>query len=126
MCLTLSSLSFDDNKGIKISQLDMFIFLQVCRTIVKNSKVKYWFWKNKWDQRNLQRKLMLQESEDHQKLTARRVWRPLRSWCHQRVWRSSEAEVQRSLKTESWSLLKVVILKTYHCRRNGSLEQRLF
>jgi len=29
-------LSFDDNKGIKKCQLDMLIFVQVCRTIDKN------------------------------------------------------------------------------------------
>jgi len=30
-----ATLSFDDNKGIKICQLDMLIFVQVCRTIDK-------------------------------------------------------------------------------------------
>jgi len=35
MCLTLPPLSFDYNKVIK-SQLDMLIFVQVCRTIDKN------------------------------------------------------------------------------------------
>jgi len=34
MCLTLSPLSFDDNKVLK-SQLDMLIFVQVCMTINK-------------------------------------------------------------------------------------------
>jgi len=34
MCLTLPPLSFDDNKVLKF-QLDMLIFVQVCRTIVK-------------------------------------------------------------------------------------------
>jgi hypothetical protein len=37
MCLTLPPLSFDDNKVLKC-QLDMLIFVQLCRTIVKNYK----------------------------------------------------------------------------------------
>jgi len=37
MCLTLPPLSFDDNKVLKC-QLDMLIFIQVYRTIVKNYK----------------------------------------------------------------------------------------
>jgi len=37
MCLILQPLSFDDNKVLKC-QLDMLIFVQVCRNIVKNYK----------------------------------------------------------------------------------------
>ena len=33
----ITTLSFDDNKVLKC-QLDMLIFVQVCRTIVKNYK----------------------------------------------------------------------------------------
>ena len=39
MCLILPPLSFDDNKVLKY-QLDMLIFVQVCRTIVKNYKLR--------------------------------------------------------------------------------------
>jgi len=45
MCLTLSPLSFDDKKVLK-SQLDMLIFVQVCKTTYKKFiclKFKYWF-----------------------------------------------------------------------------------
>ena len=34
-----ATLSFDDNKGIKKCQLDLLIFVQVCRTIDKNLSV---------------------------------------------------------------------------------------
>jgi len=40
--------------------------------------------------------LKTKKSEDHQKLVAR-------SWRHQRVWRSLEAEVHQSVKTASIS-----------------------
>jgi len=65
-------------------------------------KFKYWFWKNKREQWNLQRKLMLHarvwrlpESEDPQKLTAR-SWRYQASEDPQklkiiRVWRLKAA-----------------------------------
>jgi len=36
MCLILSLESFDDNKALKNCQLDMLIFVQVCRIIDKN------------------------------------------------------------------------------------------
>jgi len=110
MCLTLPPLSFDDNKGIKISQLDMLIFVQVCRTIVKNlhSSIgsertirikgiykgslccKYW---------------RQQESEDRVGWISSwllKSLKNLRGWRHQRVWRSSEAKVQQyeDYKTE--------------------------
>jgi len=42
----ITTLSFDDNKVLK-SQLDMILFVQVCRTIYKKFMLRYWFWKNK-------------------------------------------------------------------------------
>jgi len=92
----IATLSFDDNKqGIKMSigYDNICLSVQDHRQKLISLKLKYWFWKNKWEQWNLQKKLMLQDrvwrqrvSEDHQKLTAR-------------SWRSSES--LKSLK--NWS-----------------------
>jgi len=65
-------------------------------------KTRYWFWKNKWEQWKLQRKLMLQ------------VW----------VWRPSVFEDTQSLRFMSvWSQEPGI---SYPCRRNITLEHRLF
>ena len=71
------------------------------------------------------KKLVLQEWR--QSLKTKSVWSCLQEADVIRESEEpSEAEVHQSLKTGSWSLLKVVILNEYDCRRNGSLEQRLF
>jgi len=108
MCLTLPPLSFDDNNVLKKS----IEYTNICSS-VHDHKQKFIsrcrFWKNKEEQWNLQKKTYVAS----QSLKTTRVWRP------------SEAEDHQSLKIGSCSLLKLVILKTHHCRRNRSLEQRL-
>jgi len=82
----ITTLSFDDNKqGIKMSigYTNICSSVQDHRQKLISLKLKYWFWKNKWKQWNLQKKLMLQD----------RVWRPSEADGHQRVWRASKAEV---------------------------------
>ena len=96
--------------------------------------MKHRFWKNKWEQLNLQKgSLKLQGSiwrkevlktrgsEDNQKLTSS----ILRSWRLPeadviRSWRSSEAE-----RLEALIFVKSCFNHAYHCRRNRSLKQRL-
>ena len=56
--------SFDDNKVLKICQLDMLILVQVYMTIYKNFEIIIRFWKNKREQRN-QQKGSLEASEEN-------------------------------------------------------------
>jgi len=71
MCLTLTPLSFDENKVLKF-QLELLIFLQVCKTLVKNCKSSIGSERTKKSKGIYKRSLCCKtESEDHQKLTAR-------------------------------------------------------
>jgi len=60
MCLTLPPLCFDDNKVLK-SQLDMLIFVQVCRTIDKNLYQDFGSKRTKKSNGIYKRKLMLHD-----------------------------------------------------------------
>jgi len=51
--ITLKSL--DDNKVLKNCQLDMLIFVQVYRTVEIFFEIINRFWKNKREQRNIQK-----------------------------------------------------------------------
>jgi len=84
------------------------------RLKVISLNTRYCFWKIKWEQWNLQRKLMLQVW----------VWKPSEADCQSlktpRHWSSSEFEVKK-LKVNLFGYLKTQV-----CRRNGSMKQQLF
>jgi len=119
----------------------MLIFVQGCRTIDKNLMslyIKHRFWKNKWEQWNLQNGSLSYKIEfekdsiwssseaAHQKLS---TW----SWSHQKLLTKSslsEADVIRSIRSseaEEWNIqvVKCCYSHAWHCRRNERLEQLL-
>jgi len=124
MCLILPPWSFEDNKVLK-SQLDMLIFVQVCRTIDKNLHSNIGSERTNENSDIFRRKLVLQdwrqrESEDPseadcQKLTSSESLKIIRSWSSTKSdWK---LELVKSCYYENKSLQK-----EYTPRATANLE----
>ena len=111
----------------------MLIFVQVCRTRDKNLSVFKWsigseeqmgamkYIKRKIEfQESIWRKevLKITRSRRHQKHSHQKLF--ARSWHHQKL------EIIRSWRLEVSKFVKYCYSHVHVCRRNGSLEQRLF
>ena len=96
--------------------------------------IKIRFWKNKWEQWNLQKGSLCYKIEFEEDNIWRHLKQLIRSSSSEAVYQkltSSEVEdhqklkIIRSWRREALEFVNCCYSHAYDCRRNGSLEQRL-